>query len=163
MRPHPRFRRIVKWGGAALSAAFLAAWLASARWCLEWHDGTLNEVVVQCGAARITCETGPSVSYSVKNGWYFWKLPETSLSVWRPRLQLSSYHSTTPGVDVRITYATLPLWMPVALALVPTVAAWYLDGRARRRVAPHLCPKCRYDRTGLAAEAACPECGQLPA
>ena len=36
----------------------------------------------------------------------------------------------------------------------------YFDDVERRELlARNVCPKCKYDRTGLAAETACPECG----
>ena len=54
------------------------------------------------------------------------------------------------------------LW-PIALcALGVTAFARYLDTLARRRARIGFCPKCNYDRTGLAAGAVCPECGSAP-
>ena len=55
--------------------------------------------------------------------------------------------------------AAVPLWAPLALALVPTALAWRLDGLARCRVRLGHCPHCGYDRAGLAPGAVCPECG----
>jgi hypothetical protein len=52
--------------------------------------------------------------------------------------------------------------VPLALA---TVLAWrldWLDARAARRARLNLCPKCNYDRAGIAKDAVCPECGALP-
>ncbi|HMN40561.1 MAG TPA: hypothetical protein PKE29_06910 [Phycisphaerales bacterium] len=58
---------------------------------------------------------------------------------------------------------TMPLWAPAVGILFITAIAWRLDTLARRRVRAHLCPKCRYDRAGLAMGVACPECGSQPA
>ena len=49
-----------------------------------------------------------------------------------------------------------PLWIAVCALALPTAYLFYADARRR---APGLCPKCRYDRAGLAAGAKCPECG----
>jgi hypothetical protein len=37
-----------------------------------------------------------------------------------------------------------------------------IDNAERGRFGPHACKKCGYDRHGLAADAACPECGTVP-
>jgi hypothetical protein len=65
-----------------------------------------------------------------------------------------------PGDTLRVG---IPLWLPLAPTLLATAAAWRLDALARRRACAGLCPKCGYDRAGLAASAVCPECGSLPA
>ena len=54
----------------------------------------------------------------------------------------------------------MPLWVP---ALLLAIAVWRLDTLARLRAKLNLCPKCNYDRAGLAVGAACPECGLKPA
>ncbi len=55
----------------------------------------------------------------------------------------------------------VPFWTPAALMLVVTMIAWRLDTFARRRARLNLFPKCNYDRTGLASDVVCPECGTL--
>jgi len=60
------------------------------------------------------------------------------------------------GID---TTFPVPLWLPAIAVLIPTTIAWRLDSLARRRARLNFCPKCSYDRTGLAAGAVCPECG----
>jgi len=45
------------------------------------------------------------------------------------------------------------------LSAAITAVAWRLDTLARRRADRTHCPRCRYDRSGLAAGAVCPECG----
>jgi hypothetical protein len=52
------------------------------------------------------------------------------------------------------------LLYPALLTSLPAALLWYID---RRRFGPGLCPTCGYDRTGLAADAKCPECGTVPA
>lgn len=58
----------------------------------------------------------------------------------------------------------IPLWPLAAGSFLATAIAWRLDTLAHRRArgGVNLCPKCTYDRTGLAADAKCPECGALP-
>jgi len=61
------------------------------------------------------------------------------------------------------SFSIRPIWPAVVASFFVSVAAWSLDILARRRGRLNLCPKCHYDRTGLAAGAVCPECGKLPA
>jgi hypothetical protein len=56
------------------------------------------------------------------------------------------------------SFTGVPLWCLALPVGAITVHAWRVDVRARR-AAFNLCPKCDYDRTGLAAGAVCPECG----
>jgi hypothetical protein len=53
----------------------------------------------------------------------------------------------------------VPLWIPASAAIGATALAWRLDTLARRRARVGLCPKCSYNRAGLAVGAVCPECG----
>ena len=53
----------------------------------------------------------------------------------------------------------IPLWPVMAVCVLVTGAAWHRDTSLRRRARLKLCPKCGYDRAGLAAGAVCPECG----
>lgn len=52
----------------------------------------------------------------------------------------------------------LPLWIPTAACLLAAAAFWRTDAAHRRRLRTGLCPACGYDRAGLPAAAACPEC-----
>jgi len=63
-----------------------------------------------------------------------------------PHLQLS--------VTLSIFVLSVPLWMPFAAIVAPTVWLWL---RARR-VRPGRCPRCAYDLTGNMS-GTCPECG----
>jgi hypothetical protein len=58
-----------------------------------------------------------------------------------------------------MTWAIVPLWMPALFALSISLAALGLDLLARRRARLNLCPRCNYDRAGIAGDAKCPECG----
>ncbi|MEN0020548.1 MAG: hypothetical protein AAF747_06675 [Planctomycetota bacterium] len=56
------------------------------------------------------------------------------------------------------------LWLTAGIAAVVYVATlpvfWQINQRiAKRRAERGLCTRCCYDRSGLAADAACPECG----
>ncbi len=59
----------------------------------------------------------------------------------------------------RVFYFYIPLWVPVFFSLVATAFAWRTDSRHFRRARSGLCVACGYDRTGLAPESPCPECG----
>lgn len=55
-------------------------------------------------------------------------------------------------------HVSIPLWVSALGAIFPTAAAWRLDTLARRARVGN-CPKCDYDRRGLAVASVCPECG----
>lgn len=55
----------------------------------------------------------------------------------------------------------IPTWAIAALAAVGAIIAWKVEAFARKwlRITGGLCPSCGYDRSGLATDAPCPECG----
>jgi hypothetical protein len=55
------------------------------------------------------------------------------------------------------------LWLPIAApALLATGVACMMWRGWLRRPRPGKCASCRYDRSGLAPDAKCPECGAVP-
>jgi hypothetical protein len=45
MKPHPRIRKTIKWGGAAVTLLLVVVWIASARYYLLFH----SRIGVSCG------------------------------------------------------------------------------------------------------------------
>jgi hypothetical protein len=153
MKPHPRIRATIKWGGAAVTLLLVVVWVGSGWYGVLWTSTSGYWVGVKFGGfefvhdpARVRDMQPPE--WEVIRGGLSW--------YWRPSWVV--YQTTT--------FLYLPLWIPVALVLIPTIAAWRLDILARRRARLNLCPKCHYDRAGIvggAAGAKCPECGASPA
>jgi hypothetical protein len=73
----------------------------------------------------------------------------------RPHVPMCWWPRTIEG-PATLHYMIVPIWMPMMLAAAPTLWLW-LSGRRSPR---GLCPRCGYDRAGLGAGVACPECGQ---
>lgn len=74
----------------------------------------------------------------------------------------STHYPYSPSGASRI--ASVWVCALVAIAVVGTgiVAFMRLDTLARRRARVNHCPKCNYDRAGLAKDVVCPECGARP-
>jgi hypothetical protein len=148
MKPHPRIRKTIKWGGAAAILLLLVVWLGSGWGRLLWQTQGWWRFVVARGRIVVT-HSDPAVNKSSPQvdfgaGEFRWE--------WR-------YFRTSAGGGWAVA---LPLWWPLPFLAVGTAAAWRLDTVARRRVRLNLCPKCNYDRAGIAADAKCPECGAMP-
>jgi hypothetical protein len=67
---------------------------------------------------------------------------------------LASWETSPDKLNV-----TLSLWIPLALTALPAGLLWRADWRRRARLMRGGCATCGYARAGLAAGAACPECG----
>lgn len=158
-----RVRRGLKWGCLSLGAVLLVAsvvgqwWKIGRWWAVQvGSNGVLAHVEVntrQVGMTFIVPRTGASEkssgesparsSRSLLTDWVF----ERDRS---PLLLLPDRASLPWWYHIRVPVSNLAV-----LTLVPGVILWRLD----RRRAAHECPKCRYDRRGLAEGAGCPECG----
>ncbi len=149
MKPHPRIRKTIKWGGAAATVLLLAVWIASGWWriFLSGPGGaTLRFWPGAFGVGRVAnVAPSPGIQYGrVDDMPYQW---------WFAR-----YHDLAGSWTISI-----PFWFPFLLCLGMTVIAWRRDALIHRRERLGLCPKCNYDRTGLAPGVVCPECGSAAA
>jgi hypothetical protein len=144
MKPHPRIRKTIKWGGLALGLLLAGVWVRS-----QWVGDAYIVSGCQWGYDRGLLvferykKTGPPDGYCTI-------LTDSDTPRWRNLGWID---------NASFTHRTVPIWILLAPTLLATAAAWRLDALARRRARTGVCPKCGYDRAGLAASAVCPECG----
>ena len=145
MNPHPRIRKTVKWGGAALTVLLVVVWIGSVgRWA-QW--------ISPSGSWMATLSRGRVSAWHAT-----WSLPPTT--GWRTGRESFGLELLPSLRDPNsLGGLTIPVWMIAGCPLVLTAYAWRLDYLARRRARVGRCPKCTYDRAGLPIEAVCPECG----
>ena len=79
--------------------------------------------------------------FPVSGGWFVGFTFRSWPAIWKP----------WPGM----TLLSLPTWMPLLAAMIPTYLAW----RRLRRPLPGHCRKCGYDLTGNVT-GVCSECGK---
>jgi hypothetical protein len=153
MKPHPRIRKTIKWGGAAVTVLLVVVWIGSGWWGVIWSHGRVS----------VGLEMGRANFYYFPNGGLFLDGYQRThfaqaASNWR-------YLLGRPFPDWGGSSAPPQRWLSVPLSwfvlasVLSTTITMRLDAKARRRERPHLCPNCHYDRAGLAADAKCPECG----
>ncbi len=160
MRPHPRIRKTVKWGGAVVCVLLLGLWVVSGWYEMSPCSWNGCEPLLRWGC----CE--------------FWKFPDQAPSFRGVRIarMLPFLGGDCLPFEVHWDFRrwnapasklngsgwaclVVPLWAPLLLAIIVTSLAWLLDTLARRRAKLGACPKCSYSRTGLAVGGVCPECG----
>ncbi len=162
MKPHPRIRETVKWGGAVVTVLLVVVWIGSGWW--TWRGLQMRSLEVMAGRGRIYFTvydevpiTGTANGLIRGIGNQSCPLRPFGIELLRPfGIELWFDSAKLPGL---LSWAGLPLWLPATAVGVPTMFAWRLDTLARRRARLNLCLKCNYDRTGLAVGAVCPECG----
>ncbi len=145
MKPHPRIRKTVKWGGAVVSVLLVVVWIGSGWKYVGWASERgamvgIGDGYLALGRLGTTYDAGPP-------GWRTG--PNTDPFGWWFR-----WVNGAPDWAVGV-----PLWVLLIPMFIAALIAWRLDTLAHRRARLNLCPKCNYDRTGLAPGAICPECG----
>ena len=146
MNTRLRIWKCLKWGGAAITLLLAIMWIGSGWWMWVWTFPSGRIVNVIHGSVRVGGLGKP--------------LKSPTLALRREVIAPSFFPwGIRGGGDWRASWTVyIPMWMPVSLALFITVVGWRRELRARRALRMQ-CPKCGYDRTGLAATAVCPECG----
>lgn len=147
VRPHPRIRKTVKWGGLAASVVLATAWIGSVWWQFWWYKRDGESVFVVNGILETTHVGGRGSLRNARGHWRLYRVPPAI--EWLARLDVRS----NPW-DVQV-----PIWSLVLPAALATAVAWRSDAIARRRFRAGACASCGYDRRGLADDAVCPECG----
>ncbi len=161
MKPHPRIRKTIKWGGAAVTVLLVVVWIGSWRWSISYwryrtHFNT-ELFALNNGRIRTYVELGKLDQEDI-NAPTEWCTPASR----PPSHQRWFYlNRCSYGRDLTVYFIDAPIWGAAALALLATIIAAHLDARARRRARLDLCSTCTYDRTGLAPDVVCPECGTL--
>jgi hypothetical protein len=151
VKPHPRIRKTVKWGGAVVSVLFLTIWISS-RW---WHLGYKS----RGGTWAVGVDAGTVVIGYARPG--VWSNPHGFLLRFLdPPLHFAWWFNSES--QPLATWWSVPLWVPTVPLLLATCAAWRLDAIARRRGRPGHCAACGYDLTGNTS-GVCPECGAAAA
>jgi hypothetical protein len=180
MRPHPRIRKTIKWGGAAVTVLLVVVWIGSGWWYVEYcnrpndNPNNPNSVSAAGGcllfqiytpapekmvdaAALASADFFMPGSGPAPGPWHWGRHGPTPA---QPRFaywcSYAIYGSPKYGV---LRWIRVPLWWLALPALLATLTAWRVDTLARRRARLNLCPKCNYDRAGIGAGAVCPECG----
>jgi hypothetical protein len=150
MKPHPRMRKTIKWGGAVVTVLLVVVWIAS---CFLTCDVVLGDMVACVGVSsgQIAIDYSP---YENDFGE-----PRFGCHAFEHRWVIPPLFDRAEGGAQWILW--VPLWVLTGLALAATAFAWRLDSLARR-VRLNLCPTCAYDRAGIATDTKCPECGRLP-
>ena len=149
-----RRRRRIAWTAATVIAA--GVWVSNPLWFV-WCGGEYFTLEVASGAVVCVRWAGRTLPPHARGGWR----SEFDRKVGDPITGFpGTYHFSLPrwggdGVEV-LWWFSLPLWMAVAMILVPTTAAWLA-----KPLSLAACTRCGYDLTGLAAEKGtkCPECG----
>lgn len=157
MRRHPRIRKTMKWGGAAVSLVLLATFISSAWWTVARRapDGSWDGVSMWHLSAGQVGHSHFLLSGERPPAQPEWRIYATQWP-FRWGFDLSRFHSRPVWASSAIA---VPLWLPAAIVMGATAVAWRLDSQARHRARAGICLRCGYDRSGLAADAACPECG----
>jgi hypothetical protein len=148
VKPHPRIRKAVKWGGVVVSVGLVAAWVVSGWWSVVWWSKRGDCAGIAMGGVLIgrvdydvpAKDRGLNIDRALTKNfqWWFWAGGHNRPSTWQ---------------------VMVPLWVPAGVAMAAAAGAWRLDALARRRARVGFCCGCGYDRAGLAAGAVCPECG----
>ena len=136
----------MKWGGAVVSVVLLVAWLGSGWYHVYWSPDGAWRFDAYSGAVILRPPGAIELNSMLQIGWQF-EQRSTGMRFWLPRWWRAEQ------------FVVLPLWTPATLLLMAAAVAWRLDTLARRRARIGFCPKCSYNRTGLAPGAVCPECG----
>jgi hypothetical protein len=144
MKPHPRIRKTIKWGGAAVTVLLVVVWIGSgwfACCCLPTQRSWVSVYGGQVTFGQAL--DGP--------------ITTRPIPIQRFESSILSFFESHSYPNRR--WISSPIWLLALMTGCATTLAWYLDALARRRDRLNLCPKCHYDRAGIATDAKCPECG----
>jgi hypothetical protein len=153
MTPRPRIRKAIKWGGAAVTALVVVVWIGSGWYSASW--ASTHDFQVHLTQGRLELLIGRAMQFPFSQNFFSLRRDPGSF-YW-------GVHWIRMGKGAPVI-VDIPLWLCVIAMFLPTLAIWRVDilvSRHERAARLNLCPKCGYDRAGLAIGAACPECGAM--
>jgi hypothetical protein len=153
----PRWRTRLRVGSGCIAAAI--ALLCAAAWCLSWGytlswQGSLQRRF-EALKGRIDFDWFRGNAGVLGRGVGF------HLSEWGEQLAPWRWRPVVTISQEKVSVG-VPFWMPFSLAIAAASALLVpLAVRASRRRRGR-CVRCGYDRSGVANQGACPECGTAP-
>lgn len=157
MKSHPRIRKTIKWGGAAMTALLVFVWLASSWVSFSWQGRRPQSWAFVIGGGNLSWDHGV-----VELEWGQFPVKQENLGPAIKYTKGSVASGSGWGVGPTGGMVQVSLWAIICASALATAVAWWID-HLLRPVPVGCCPRCRYNRAGLAASAVCPECGALPA
>ncbi len=144
----PRLLSAVKWIATVAAAGLCTLLLFTCLFAGNWQP---RPGVFRAIEPGYFCLEEISVPRATVYGWHRTRSSLLALAMW---------FGISDGP--RGSWITVPVLGPALVSGAIAGLAWRLEAAARRRAERNLCSRCGYDREGLAAGAACPECGREP-
>ena len=164
MKPHPRIRKTIKWGGAVVTVLLAVVWIWSGWIRFVIYTGSeFGPIGVKHGQIHIGIVTVHSSAVPISPRGYFviQNQPAPEWRWWFGRSYATARATVSSPVLLYSEQSFIaPLWPFVVASMLACGIACYRDDLFARRARLNLCLSCNYDRAGLAAGAVCPECGQ---
>lgn len=152
MKPHPRIRKTIMWGGAAVTVLLIAIWVATNWWLFSFGLPSGGRLEVTPGQL--------CVGFFDRRG-----MPDRPIEF---RLERNPGFAHSWSFEELKTaegwYVWIPIWAPTGFFLLMTCISWGFNILARRReriARLNLCPACGYSRAGISRDTKCPECGVM--
>jgi hypothetical protein len=143
------------WIGIVATSLLAVAWGIRGPYALGWMSRNGN--TVQLAAGRILLGHDSGVNFLEFDPGVHWGASRYGL-VWWFRWRDNGRQAGNGGAWVLET----PIWTLMLVSATFTLVEWRLARASRRRNRVNYCPKCNYDRAGIAKDALCPECGAKP-
>lgn len=134
------FACIALWG--------VSIWYYAGRFDSDGQNSTIAGMLLIDGTFTIFWQDSRYTADTLWVSSWFWQ-PSQPTVHWVPEFEWGQVHR----------WVSIPLWIPVALSLLATIAARHAERRSRRPARAALCPTCRYDLAATTTGTPCPECG----
>lgn len=154
MSSRQRWRRWTRWPSLALTLALATLWVATETRFFYYSNGRGTNALAVTGTLGFW-KTIPGAATDA-SGFRVWQFgagtgfePGSSFRRLFPRYEV-------PPVGPEAWRVLVPIWPLLAISLIAGAWSWWPQARA-----PGSCHRCGYARSGLAPDAACPECGSV--
>ena len=185
MKPHPRIRKTIKWGGAVVTVllvslpfVLMGLFVLTAARLLQPEGAVVVGIALSCvpylffGVGALVA----SLANPLRRARLWMSLPAVGVGVFHSAVFINHVQalkapwgspnppsiSADQATGLAFVFSSIvAITITVVWCAVVLLTVFHL---ASRRARLNLCPTggCNYDRTGLAIGAKCPECGAAP-